>query len=489
MNINIADLIEKLQALGVKVPTPTSSGGTPGGSDTQLQYNNAGAFGGMAGSSWDGTTLTLPKFAASGAVALSPANAAVVLSPTGTGVVTINPATTGGMDNVTIGVTTARAGTFLALTATGAVALSPASANVVLSPTGTGVVTINPATAGTMNNVAIGATTARAGTFLGIVGTGLTVSTLTSGRVPFLSTGGLFTDAANFTYSGTALGVPNINLAATGQILGTGSSTIDFGFSATNLLRWQATNQLDVYMTGGLGVSGLSHEFTATTYRGGADGTNSIGTSSVRFSQGFFGSGSAITVNAPMFDGAQIWNNAAVTFTGFKLNIINTASAAASLLFDFQLAGVSVLNLTKGSQLILPGSGGVAGTNSIPAIAIAAANNGFYSSNAANVIITAAGVAMANFTGAAGYPAIIPQTGVDLGADLGYTSGFWRNTYTGTLITKSAAPTVAAGQIGFGGTVAATASAGSGGAAPALVEGYVIINVAGTARKIAYYAT
>lgn len=32
---------------------------TPGGSTTQLQYNNAGAFGGVAGSAWDGTRLTL----------------------------------------------------------------------------------------------------------------------------------------------------------------------------------------------------------------------------------------------------------------------------------------------------------------------------------------------------------------------------------------------------------------------------------------------
>lgn len=37
-------------------------GGTPGGSDLQLQYNNAGVFGGMAGTSWDNTNgaLKLP---------------------------------------------------------------------------------------------------------------------------------------------------------------------------------------------------------------------------------------------------------------------------------------------------------------------------------------------------------------------------------------------------------------------------------------------
>lgn len=35
------------------------SGGTPGGSDTQVQYNNAGSFGGISGATTDGTALTL----------------------------------------------------------------------------------------------------------------------------------------------------------------------------------------------------------------------------------------------------------------------------------------------------------------------------------------------------------------------------------------------------------------------------------------------
>jgi hypothetical protein len=36
-----------------------SSGGTPGGSTTQVQYNNAGAFGGITGATTNGTALTL----------------------------------------------------------------------------------------------------------------------------------------------------------------------------------------------------------------------------------------------------------------------------------------------------------------------------------------------------------------------------------------------------------------------------------------------
>lgn len=67
--------------------------------------------------------------------------------------------TSGAMNGVTIGATAAAPATVTTLTATAAVALSPASANVVLSPTGTGVVTVNPATAGAVDNVVLGANT------------------------------------------------------------------------------------------------------------------------------------------------------------------------------------------------------------------------------------------------------------------------------------------------------------------------------------------
>jgi hypothetical protein len=75
--------------------------------------------------------------------------------------------------------------TSVALTATGAVSLSPAGANVVLSPTGLGVVTIAPATLGTLNNVTIGGVTPAAGTFTAVAGTtwtgtGLIQTTLTT---------------------------------------------------------------------------------------------------------------------------------------------------------------------------------------------------------------------------------------------------------------------------------------------------------------------
>lgn len=80
----------------------------------------------------------------------------------------------------TIGSTTPNTGAFTTLTASQAVTLSPVNANVTLSPTGTGLVTINPATAGAMDNVTIGATTAKPGTF-----TQLSIGGLTTGIADF----------------------------------------------------------------------------------------------------------------------------------------------------------------------------------------------------------------------------------------------------------------------------------------------------------------
>lgn len=49
---------DSTQATGIKWAAG-GGGGTPGGADTQVQYNNAGAFGGITGATTNGTALTL----------------------------------------------------------------------------------------------------------------------------------------------------------------------------------------------------------------------------------------------------------------------------------------------------------------------------------------------------------------------------------------------------------------------------------------------
>lgn len=112
------------------------------------------------------STLTANgQLTATSTVSLSPSNASVTASPTGTGTVTINPGTAGTINNVAIGGTTRGAGNFTTLDANAAVGLSPSNAAVTISPTGTGTVNMSPGTLGNINNTAIGGITRAAGAF------------------------------------------------------------------------------------------------------------------------------------------------------------------------------------------------------------------------------------------------------------------------------------------------------------------------------------
>ena len=76
------------------------------------------------------------------------------------------------------------------ISASSTVTLSPSNANVAISPSGTGSVTIAPATAGTLNNIVIGGTTAAAATFTDLTATGTTtLAEITEVLVPIASYG------------------------------------------------------------------------------------------------------------------------------------------------------------------------------------------------------------------------------------------------------------------------------------------------------------
>ena len=62
-----------------------------------------------------------------------------------------------------------------------------------------------------------------------------------------------------------------------------------------------------------------------------------------------------ITADAPMLDGTVTWNAVGVTFTAWKLNVTDTASAAASLLIDLQVGGTSQFKVTKGGAATFVG--------------------------------------------------------------------------------------------------------------------------------------
>lgn len=77
------------------------------------------------------------------------------------------------------------------------------------------------------------------------------------------------------------------------------------------------------------------------------------------------------TASAPVIDATQTWNNAAVTFTGLKLNVTNTASNSASLLADLQVGGTSEFQVDNTGKVL---SGGL--VTAVQFGSIAAPNTG-----------------------------------------------------------------------------------------------------------------
>lgn len=66
--------------------------------------------------------------------------------------------------------------------------------------------------------------------------------------------------------------------------------------------------------------------------------------------------GGTVTTSTPLIDATQTWNAAGVTFTGWKLNVTDTASAAGSLLADWQVGGASKAYLNKSGVLTFVGN-------------------------------------------------------------------------------------------------------------------------------------
>lgn len=229
---------------------------------------------GMAVGATTASTGSFTTLGASGAVTLSPASAAVAISPTGTGTVaispagalTVNPTAASTINNCSIGVTTNAAGRFTTLTATAAVTLSPASAAVAISPTGTGTVaispagalTVNPTAASTINNTSIGVTTAAAGRFTGVTSTG---------NMTFTGTGNLITgDFSNATIdsrvrvqSSTTNGLTDFTLVPNGT--SNFSAYVAFGSSTTATGPFCALSQTGgatLLQNGGTGASTIN---------------------------------------------------------------------------------------------------------------------------------------------------------------------------------------------------------------------------------------
>jgi hypothetical protein len=75
--------------------------------------------------------------------------------------------------------------------------------------------------------------------------------------------------------------------------------------------------------------------------------------------------GGTRTTSAPLIDATQTWNASGETFTGLRVNVTDTASAAASNLLDLQVGGTSRFRFSKTGVVFGGDSGSVTMNNSI----------------------------------------------------------------------------------------------------------------------------
>lgn len=68
--------------------------------------------------------------------------------------------------------------------------------------------------------------------------------------------------------------------------------------------------------------------------------------------------GKTVTTDSPVLNLSQTWDNAATTFTGLKLDVTDTASAAASNLLDLQTNSTSLVTVNPTGRITIPGGFG-----------------------------------------------------------------------------------------------------------------------------------
>ncbi len=221
------------------------------------------------------------------------ANTASTSTSTGTLVVTGGVGVSG---KITTGTITAGG-----ITSTGAVNLSPANANVTISPTGTGEVTINPGTTGDIDNMDIGVTTRKSGNFTTLNANGLTRVTDTTASTS--------TSTGSFVASG-GIGVAGAIYAGSLQATPIGSTTRSTGafttLAANNAVTFTQNTASSSKTTGTLVVTGgvgVSEDVYADRFVGPLVGNASSAT--VLNPGRTLDIGTAVTATATSFDGSQ----------------------------------------------------------------------------------------------------------------------------------------------------------------------------------------
>lgn len=260
------------------------------------------------------TNKTITTFG--GAFTFNPANASATLSPTGSGTVTINPATSGTMDNVAIGATTPSPGIFTTLG---------------LKGSGSGLVTVQPQAAAGTYNFNLPTTAGTPGQPLisgGGISTPMSFGTLSGNTTEFATVSGALTNTHCVRVDASG------NLTDSGSVCASGSGTVDSGTAGQ--IPYYATSTNEVGGNANLTISSGALSVGVTGAAAGSVilGGSSTGAITIK------GSGSAIgtynynlpttagTAGGPLLSGGG--GASAMTFGTISGNTTKFATAIGS---------------------------------------------------------------------------------------------------------------------------------------------------------------
>jgi hypothetical protein len=234
------------------------------------------------------------------------------------------------------------------LTLDGAFNMNPANATISIAPTGTGTLTVNPATAGTINNVAIGGTTALAGTFtdLRINGTlSLAGSTGTAGYV--LTSNGASAPTWQVNTSGLAI-VDDTTTNATRYLTFTSATTGDITTGNVSSTKLQFNPSNGLLSLGGtsaikLPVGTVAERPTAAAGMLRFNDDTDVFEGYNGTAWGSIGGGSNITAYG-------LWENASVISANYTIGTSNNATSSGPITIN---SGITVTVPTGSRWVVL----------------------------------------------------------------------------------------------------------------------------------------
>ena len=324
-------------------------------------------------------------------------NANLELRANGTGQVVISDTLTASEIVGPIGTSTQNTGAFTTLSASQTVTFNPANNNISMQPTGTGTVTINPATSGTLNNMSIGATTPSTGKFTTIEvrdtttttfdlffasnsSTALTADrTLTfdvlnanrtvklAGNIDIadnLTIANSFTTSGNFALTLTTTNTTAVTLPTSGTLYGTATGSITSSQLATSLSDETGS---------GAAVFGTNPTLASPSYGVASTGTDADATvdASVVSFYAYIqsASGTARTIN--------ISNLTSGRMIQLYLRNTNVATKVINITASTTTTGFAAVNMSRGTGQTSASSVTLAATSGTATITVFNANGNF----------------------------------------------------------------------------------------------------------------